>query len=707
MGYRATLCSHTGFYSTPKYTPEQLEASTHREEQTPRKHNPLVLLDVSNCGEMPSFDDEDDRDFGGSQDGNSDDDGDETMRDIDDGDGDGDGDNDGDGDGDMDQDDDQDGEGDGDGDDDGDDGADDDDEGGSQQSDNDDQQDSGLPDATQQSTAEQLDASRDAEVRRIVLPEMLNASSYDIVPTMAAPMSTSVNAICATFDTRWVFTGGADGYIRKFNWVDTVNNKLALTVAQRHPFVDSVLKAGVLMTYWENWDVSRRLGTTLSGTTSQTISPVYSLACHSQALWLLAGTASGAIRLQSIRHEEGREIALLQKHTSAVSVLSLSSDEKSLLSGSWDKTVLDWDLETGKAKTTFAASASQMSCIESRPISSLPVPIESGESIAVNGTSTSKRTENLANGVHSRAGSQPPPEASKESPDSLFGGDEGDDDLFGDSAGAVMSNGGGLDAFGEEDDLLPALADAPAEQDATEPEKTDDTAQTQPDQADGLVGASAGVESDALLVEGVPNTSEQPVANGLPHSDDMEGGASSDGLQDGRAPVTSDSTFLATSIDGAIRVWDRRQPNPVARILPRNTPPWCLSACWSPDGNSIYAGRRNNTVEEYDLRKGLKAPDRVFRFPQGSGAVTAVKAMPNGRHLVCASFDILRLYDLKESNAARSTVPFLIVPGHRTGVISQLYIDPACRFMMSTGGNRGWEGSSTEVLLGYEIGASA
>ena len=69
-----------------------------------------------------------------------------------------------------------------------------------------------------------------------------------------------------------------------------------------------------------------------------------------------------------------------------------------------------------------------------------------------------------------------------------------------------------------------------------------------------------------------------------------------------------------------------------------------------------------------------------------------------------ASHDILRLYDLKGPTSSRSTVPFRIVPGHMTGVVSQLYIDPACRFMISTGGNRGWEGQSTEVLLGYEIG---
>ena len=86
----------------------------------------------------------------------------------------------------------------------------------------------------------------------LIRPEALTAPVYDIVPTIAAPHSTSINAIAATPDLRWVFSGGADGYIRKFNWVETANGKVMLTVAQRHPFVDSVTKAGVLTSYWEN-----------------------------------------------------------------------------------------------------------------------------------------------------------------------------------------------------------------------------------------------------------------------------------------------------------------------------------------------------------------------------------------------------------------------------------------------------------------------
>ena len=97
--------------------------------------------------------------------------------------------------------------------------------------------------------------------RPLPLAETLTAATYDIVPTVAAPHSTSINAIAATPDMRWVFTGGADGYIRKFNWTDTINGKVMLTVAQRHPFVDSVTKAGVLMSYWDNEDEHSKLNT--------------------------------------------------------------------------------------------------------------------------------------------------------------------------------------------------------------------------------------------------------------------------------------------------------------------------------------------------------------------------------------------------------------------------------------------------------------
>ncbi|MCJ1309917.1 Transcription factor spt8 [Agyrium rufum] len=561
-----------------------------------------------------------------------------------------------------------------------------------------------------------------------VRPEAVIASSYDIVPTIAAPHSTSINAVTATPDLRHVYTGGSDGYIRKFNWVETANGKLMLTVAQRHPFVDSVTKAGVLLSYWENDDPSAK-----TGDDGSNLSPCYSLAVHNQGLWLLSGLESGGINLQSMRHEEGKRIASLKKHSSAVSVLNLAQDEQSVLSGSWDKNVHDWDLHTGQVIRSFEGSSGQISAIEMRPFSTLPVPEITQDAIVVNGTmnvdnaepprvneytnaeaktDSSNQIGDPASGMAADAGS---------SNDSLFGGNDGDS-LFGDNEENNQEGEQSRATFGADDDdeFSKAIADGFQQQKTAEAEGDQSMANAEP-------SVETFVENLPAAVGPIPVPSEIPVAselpdnaereappeeesalvNGLPHAEDLEMNIVTDGDPPDSLDALPmiDTTFLTASFDGTLRVWDKRQPLPIAKIEPRNAPPWCMGACWSPDGNFIYAGRRNGTVEEYSLHKGLRGVERSFKFPNGSGAVTAVRAMPNGRHLICASFDILRLYDLQQQQTFKhSSVPFLIVPGHRTGVVSQLYIDPTCRYMITTAGNRGWEGASTEVLLGYEIG---
>ena len=139
-------------------------------------------------------------------------------------------------------------------------------------------------------------------------------------------------------------------------------------------------------------------------------------------------------------------------------------------------------------------------------------------------------------------------------------------------------------------------------------------------------------------------------------------------------PRTDQNTFLAAGMDGTLRIWDRRMAVPIAVSQPsRNVPPWCMSSVWSTDGNFLYAGRRNGCVEEYSVHKGLSTPTRTLKFPLGSGSVTAMTAMPNGRHLICASFDNLRLWDLRwEERRGGPTTPFLIIPGHHGGVVSHM-----------------------------------
>lgn len=498
-----------------------------------------------------------------------------------------------------------------------------------------------------------------------VRDEAVLAQAYDIVPTMAAPQSTSINAVAGTPDMRWVFSGGADGYVRMYNWVETANGKVPLTVAQKHPFVDSVMKAGSLLTYWENEE------TTLRTPPSQTdegkwLSPVYSLAVQHQALWLLSGLESGGINLQTCRHQAGTRITTLREHTSAVSVLSLSQDETSLLSGSWDKNIHDWDLNTGKVRRSFKGSGGQISAVEVRPLSDVPVPeVVEDMSEPLFGTFSSNNANRpSANGGLSNGDSKGGEEDALGSPaGSLFGeGDHGS--LFGEETAPV----GGGNAFGDDDDeLTRALADGLQEPDAPGEQDTEMTgiAEGGPVQPPAPPAeAAASLDGAADIPDGQPqqdseqdpqnetsrphpdqNNSTDTVMNGVFNADGpLTAPPTNDSSSNGKPPSASDlppqseSTFLDAAQDGTLRIWDRRMPSPIASISPYgSTPPWATGACWSPDGNSFYVGRRNCSVDEYSIHKLSSSrgkPERVFRFQQGSGPVYAVRSMPNSRHLV-------------------------------------------------------------------------
>lgn len=551
--------------------------------------------------------------------------------------------------------------------------------------------------STRQKSATPAPALR---LRPTVRPEMLTASLYDIVPTMAAPQSTSINAISITPDMRYWMTGGSDGYIRKYDGPGTINGKLTLTVAQKHPFVDSVHKAGILMSYWENEEPTPPG----RGEQEHVLSPVYSLAVHSDALWLLSGLESGGINLQSVRYDEGKRITCLQKHTNAVSVLTLAQDEKSVLSGGWDKNIFDWDLNTGQVKRSFDGNAGQLSAIELRPASGDPIPAEADEPLpsdtiatnngapplngAANGFSSSdlgsfNRTTSFAaagGGGSGDAGASPAHESLFGGSDagSLFGETAGeqpfgqDDDEYATGMDMVPTHEGGMDhsadmamagiggsssaaaADAKDAEKEPAPAVQPVGEDQVMADSQQDTQQTMMG-SEAPSGSQTEVSSSAAWIKqedgGAQNgtSSEQQAAtNGASSSSHQQQqqpkGSQSPTLLTSSAPQApfdatqvSPNTFLSAAMDGTIRLWDRRVAQPVSRITTRpGVPPWCMSACWSPDGNMIYAGRRNGTVEEFDVRKARRGwePERVLKFPVGSGPVSALRPMMNGRHLV-------------------------------------------------------------------------
>jgi transcriptional activator SPT8 len=98
------------------------------------------------------------------------------------------------------------------------------------------------------------------------------------------------------------------------------------------------------------------------------LSPVYSLDIHSEALWAVQGCENGSINLTTIRHDEGKCHHTLKRHTGPVSVLMITPDETGVISGSWDKSVLEWDLNTGGIVRSYDGHSSQISSAEFQPI---------------------------------------------------------------------------------------------------------------------------------------------------------------------------------------------------------------------------------------------------------------------------------------------------------------------------------------------------
>lgn len=63
-------------------------------------------------------------------------------------------------------------------------------------------------------------------------------------------------------------------------------------------------------------------------------------------------------------------------------------------------------------------------------------------------------------------------------------------------------------------------------------------------------------------------------------------------------------------------------------------------ACWSGDGNQVLAGRRNGTVDIWDVRRSSsssssRAPNllRTLKTPPESGFISCVVGFMDGRHI--------------------------------------------------------------------------
>ncbi|KAL5511215.1 SPT8_2 [Sanghuangporus vaninii] len=508
-----------------------------------------------------------------------------------------------------------------------------------------------LPEPQERLMRERSPAQRErtmspARARRArLVPVNPNPRSYTVEAICAIAHPEPTHSLAASACMTHLLTGSQDGYIRDYDVFAAVNGKTFLTAPQRAHcgVVEGTMKAGQLRMWWENPAVP---STADSVVEDHTRSPVTALAMHSDALWALAGTEKGHINLFTVRHEPGQFITAMHGHRNLVSSLAMQHDEMGFFSAGWDGDVYQWDLNTGHQVRKFTSTGAQVAVVAVRPLGPiLPPPSQVVSAEASNGLQQQQQEDDAK---------------SDASYDPLFDEDPPEDDENTGSRG-------------------------------------------------GTTGSNQQTKQEAVNSSNM-NNGTVPLAKatyprGPPVLDSATYGA------------FSPDVLMTASVDGSIVLWDRRVDTAgkgVGRLESSSkTPPWCVSACWSADGGQVYAGRRNCTVDVWDTRqfgqvsvKGVPRLLKTLRNPMSSGAVSCVAAFPDGRHIAVASNDNIRLWNASEEETggrARSGVPFKIIPGHHGGIISQMLIDRAARFMVSASSNRGWSGESTRVVLIHDI----
>ena len=115
--------------------------------------------------------------------------------------------------------------------------------------------------------------------------------SFTVEAICAIPHPVPTHALASSFCMSHLLTGSDDGYIRDYDIFAAVNGKVTLTAPQRHHcnVVEGNMKSGQIRCWWENPDLVNLQNGYPQGSET-TVSPVYSMAMHSDALWALGGT---------------------------------------------------------------------------------------------------------------------------------------------------------------------------------------------------------------------------------------------------------------------------------------------------------------------------------------------------------------------------------------------------------------------------------
>ncbi|KAH0827166.1 hypothetical protein J3R83DRAFT_4857 [Lanmaoa asiatica] len=482
--------------------------------------------------------------------------------------------------------------------------------------------------------------------------------SFTVEAVCAIPHPVPTHALASSFCMSHLLTGSDDGYIRDYDIFAAVNGKVTLTAPQRHHcnVVEGNMKSGQIRCWWENPDlVNLQNGYPQGGET--TVSPVYSMAMHSDALWALGGTSRGHINLFTVRHDPGRLAHVLQGHRGPISGLSIDHDEKGFYSASWDGEAIQWDLNTGQAIRKFTAHGAQLVGVAVRPLNTF-APRFSPVSSAGVGGELDAYPDALTATLHKKTGT--PTSASVEMHSTKAHGHQ-QQTLNASASQNAISNMGTQESDAKSDASFDPLFDDEPEPDGDGSAGRAKISHTESAASSGHVGLAvpdAGASdptSQAQQAARLSQSSVAPPKNAPP-------------LLSGENSTTfSPDILMISAIDGQIMLWDKRSEcrRKGGVLVDR----WIAHLRWATKRDGGCVGCSVARTERTELH--ASAAQESAQPGKFWGSVMTSQ-------LCSASIDNIRLWNAAEAGESdgnvksKGGVQFKIIPGHHGGYVSQM-----------------------------------
>ena len=327
---------------------------------------------------------------------------------------------------------------------------------------------------------------------------------------------------------------------------------------------------------------------------------------------LASGSSDKTIKLWDV--ETGREIRTLPGHDDWVRSISFSPDGQTLASGSSDKTIKLWDVETGAEIRTLPGHDRQVLSVSFSP---------DGQTLASGSSDNTIKLWDVETGAEIRT---------------LEGHDEEVNSVSFSPDGQTLASGSY--------DKTIKLWDVETGAEIRTLEGHDEEVNSVSFSPDGQTLASGSLDKTIKLW-------------------DVETGAEIRSLSGHDEEVNSVSfspdgqTLASGSYDRTIKLWDVETGAEI-RTLPGHDRQ-VLSVSFSPDGQTLASGSYDRTIKLWDVETGAE----IRTLPGHDYSVISVSFSPDGQTLASGSYDrTIKLWDVETGAEIRT------LPGHDRQVLS-------------------------------------